>query len=98
MTYLPGLLVALTAFWFAMSGKTSPFFLVLAGLAVTLTLILSARLRIIGRDASPYHRILQMLTYAAWLLGEILIRTYHESQGKKTYLVGERVNYPAPGA
>lgn len=32
------------------------------------------------------------------LLGEILIRTYHESQGKKTYLVGERVNYPAPGA
>lgn len=27
------------------------------------------------------------------LLGEILIRTYHESQGKKTYLVGERVNF-----
>ena len=26
------------------------------------------------------------------LLGEILIRTYHESQGKKTYLVGETVN------
>ena len=35
------------------------------------------------------------------LLGEILIRTYHESQGKKTYLVGETVNFdpiskPAP--
>lgn len=27
------------------------------------------------------------------LLGEILIRTYHESQGKKTYLVGERINF-----
>ncbi len=34
------------------------------------------------------------------LLGEILIRTYHESQGKKTYLVGETVNLdrPAPAA
>lgn len=29
------------------------------------------------------------------LLGEILIRTYHESQGKKTYLVGETVNFGA---
>ena len=27
------------------------------------------------------------------LLGEILIRTYHESQGKKTYLVGELLNF-----
>lgn len=27
------------------------------------------------------------------LLGEILIRTYHESQGKKTYIIGERVNF-----
>jgi hypothetical protein len=30
------------------------------------------------------------------LLGEILIRTYHESQGKKTYLVGETVNSTPP--
>ncbi|MFO0650241.1 MAG: glycosyltransferase family 2 protein [Polyangiales bacterium] len=29
------------------------------------------------------------------LLGEVLIRTYHESQGKKTYLVGETVNFDA---
>ena len=27
MTYLPGLLIALTAFWFALSGLTSPYFL-----------------------------------------------------------------------
>lgn len=32
------------------------------------------------------------------LLGEILIRTYHESQGKKTYLVGETVNIDRPSA
>lgn len=30
------------------------------------------------------------------LLGEILIRTYHESQGKKTYLVAERLNFDTP--
>jgi glycosyltransferase involved in cell wall biosynthesis len=30
------------------------------------------------------------------LLGEILIRTYHESQGKKTYLVGELLNFNTP--
>lgn len=32
------------------------------------------------------------------LLGEILIRTYHESQGKKTYLVGETIHIDAPDA
>lgn len=32
------------------------------------------------------------------LLGEILIRTYHESQGKKTYLVGELINFDSPVA
>lgn len=72
MTYLPGLLVALTAFWFALSGLTSPYFLVLAVVAVMLTLWLSARLGIIGREASPYHRVLVMLPYAAWLLGQIV--------------------------
>jgi multicomponent Na+:H+ antiporter subunit E len=72
MTYLPGLLVALAAFWFALSGQTSPFFLGLAGVAVLLTLVLSARLKIIGRDASPYHRIPQMLIYAVWLVGQIV--------------------------
>ncbi len=72
MTYLPGLLIALAAFWFALSGLASPFFLGLAAIAVLLTLWLSARLRIIGRDASPYHRVLLMIPYAAWMLGQIV--------------------------
>jgi multicomponent Na+:H+ antiporter subunit E len=72
MSYLPGLLLALAAFWFGLSGQTSPFFLGLAGVSVLLTLILAARLKIIGRDASPYHRIPQMLFYAVWLLGQIV--------------------------
>lgn len=71
MTYLPGLLLALTAFWFALSGQTSPYFLALAAVAVLLTLWLSARLGVIGRDASPYHRVPAMLLYAVWLLGQI---------------------------
>jgi hypothetical protein len=30
------------------------------------------------------------------LLAELLMRTYFESQKKKTYLVGELVNFSAP--
>jgi multicomponent Na+:H+ antiporter subunit E len=72
MTYLPGLLIALTAFWFALSGLTSPYFLGLAVVAVVLALWLSARLGVIGRDASPYHRAILLASYLAWLLGEIV--------------------------
>jgi multicomponent Na+:H+ antiporter subunit E len=72
MSYLPGLLLALTGFWFALSGLTSPYFLVLAVVAVLLALWLSARLGVIGRDASPYHRLPLLLPYVAWLLGQIV--------------------------
>jgi multicomponent Na+:H+ antiporter subunit E len=72
MTYLPGLLIALAAFWFALSGEASPFFLGLAVISVLLTLWLAARLKVIDRDASPYHRVPQMLIYAVWLIGEIV--------------------------
>lgn len=72
MAYLPGLLIALAAFWFALSGETSPLFLMLATVSVLLVLWLCARLRIIDRNASPYHRLPQMLLYGVWLLGEIV--------------------------
>lgn len=72
MSYLPGLTIALTAFWFALSGELSPFFLGLAGVSVLLSLWLAMRLRIVDRDASPYHRAPQMLAYVAWLLVEIV--------------------------
>lgn len=72
MTYLPGLAVALAALWFALSGETSPMFLFLAAVSVLLALWISARLRILGRDASPYHRAIQMITYGAWLMVEIV--------------------------
>lgn len=72
MTYLPGLLVALALFWFGLSGETSPFFIGLAVITIVLTLMLSARLKVIDRNASPYHRALQMFFYVCWLMVEIV--------------------------
>jgi len=72
MTYALGLIAALVAFWFVLSGQTSPFFLGLAVVAVLAALLLSARLKVIDRDGSPYHRAPQMLLYLGWLMGEIV--------------------------
>ena len=71
MSYVPGLLVALAAFWFLLSGQTAPLFVALGVLSVLLSLALAERLKIIGRDASPYHRIVQLIVYFAYLLVEI---------------------------
>jgi len=71
MTYLPGLALALAALWFALSGETSPMFLMLGGVSVLTALWLAARLRIISRDASPYHRVMQLLFYLIGLMGRI---------------------------
>ena len=72
MAYLPGLLAALAVFWLALSGETSPLFLFLGAVSVLLVVWLAARLRIIDRDASPYHRAPQMLVYGGWLIVEIV--------------------------
>lgn len=72
MAYLPGLLVALAVFWFALSGEASPLFLFLGTVSVLLVLWLAGRLKIIDRDASPYHRAPQMLLYGGWLIVEIV--------------------------
>jgi len=72
MAYALGLLIALAAFWFTLSGEISPFFLALSAVAVLATLWLSARLKVIDREASPYHRAPQLLIYVAWLIGEIV--------------------------
>lgn len=72
MIYLPGLVLALAALWFALSGQTTPFFIGLGVVSVLLTLWLAGRLRIIDRNASPYHRLPQMLVYLGWLIVEIV--------------------------
>lgn len=72
MMYAPGLVLALAAFWFTLSGETAPLFLGLGALSVILTLWLAARLRILDRDASPYHRFPQLLIYLLWLIFQIV--------------------------
>jgi multicomponent Na+:H+ antiporter subunit E len=72
MTYLPGLVLALTVVWFALSGQTSPQFLVLAPVSILLSVWLAARFRIIDRDSSPYHRAPQLILYTGWLLIQIV--------------------------
>lgn len=72
MTYVPGLAVALAVFWFAMSGQTSPFFLGLSVIAVLATLWVSASLKIIDRDSSPYYRAPHLLIYMCRLMVEIV--------------------------
>lgn len=76
MTYLPGLAIALAALWFALSGETSPMFLMLGAISVLAALWLAARLRIIGRDASPYHRTAQLLVYLVGLLVQIVAANF----------------------
>jgi multicomponent Na+:H+ antiporter subunit E len=70
--YVPGLTAALAAFWFALSGETAPLFVALGVASVLASLWLAGRLRILDRDASPYHRIVQHLLYLSWLLVEIV--------------------------
>ena len=72
MIYLPGLLLALSAFWFAFSGQTSPLMLLLAVLSIASTLWLCGRLKIIDRNASPYHRAHLLAVYVCWLMVQIL--------------------------
>ena len=67
-----GLLAALSGFWFVLSGQTSPFFVGVAVISVIATMWLSARLKVIDRDGSPYHRAPQLLLYLGWLIGEIV--------------------------
>ncbi len=71
MSYLPGLIVALGLLWLALSGETASMFIGLGILSVLLVLWIAARLKIIGRDASPYHRATQLFAYFGWLAVEI---------------------------
>ncbi len=71
MIYLPGLAIAVSALWFALSGQTTPLFLLLAAVSILATLWLCARLGIIDRDASPYHLTHLLILYAGWLVVEI---------------------------
>jgi multicomponent Na+:H+ antiporter subunit E len=67
MIYLPGLVLALAALWFALSGHTEPLFLGFAAFSILASLWLAARFAVIDRDSSPWHRLPQLLAHGAWL-------------------------------
>jgi multicomponent Na+:H+ antiporter subunit E len=71
MSYLPGLIIVLAALWAALSAETAPMFVGLGVISVLLAVWLAARLRIISREASPYHRIVRLFVYFVWLMSEV---------------------------
>jgi multicomponent Na+:H+ antiporter subunit E len=72
MIYLPGLALALAAFWFVLSGHVEPLFLGFAAFSVFASLWLCARLMIIDRDAAPYVRLPQLVVHAALLSVQVV--------------------------
>ncbi len=72
MGYLGGLLLALVAFWMAMSGMTKPLMLGFGAVSLAITLFLAMRLDVVDRDSSPYLRWPAFLAYWVWLFVEIV--------------------------
>lgn len=72
MIYVPGLFIALSALWLALSGHGEAFMLGLAVVSVLLSVAITMRLGLMGREASPYHRLVPMAGYSVWLMGEIV--------------------------
>lgn len=73
MGYVVGLTAVLTALWLGLSGYfDKPILLFFGVVSVTLSVVLTARMGILDRDASPYLRFHRILAYLPWLVGEIL--------------------------
>lgn len=72
MSYAIGLAVALTLLWLGFSGMFKPLILVLGVISIAISTTLAARMGIIDRESSPYHRIFSFIRYAPWLFMEIL--------------------------
>lgn len=72
MAYLLGILVAIVVFWMGNSGHYTPLMLGFAALSAGLTLVLSARLKVIDREGAPYVRLAGFVAYYPWLFWEIV--------------------------
>lgn len=71
VTYLIGLIVALSVFWLGNSGHYTPLLLSLGGVSIALTVFLTHRLGGIDRESAPYVRLWGFITYMPWLFWEI---------------------------
>jgi len=70
--YVVGLTTALILLWLGLSGIMEPLILILGAISIFLSVGLAARLGIVDRETSPYHRILAFLAYTPYLISEIL--------------------------
>lgn len=72
VAYLLGILAAIVVFWLGNSGHYKPLMLGFMAVSVVITLLLSARLKIIDRDGAPYVRLAGFLAYYPWLFWEVV--------------------------
>ncbi len=72
MSYIFGLILALSLFWLGLSGHYTPLLLSLGSLSILVTLVLAGRLGIIDREGAPYFAIIGLILYLPWLLKEIV--------------------------
>lgn len=72
MAYLIGLATLLSALWLAFSGHYEPRMLTFGAVSVVICLVLTTRLGLMDREASPYLRLPVYLSYWFWLMIEIL--------------------------
>jgi multicomponent Na+:H+ antiporter subunit E len=72
VAYLLGICLAIIAFWVANSGHYKPLMLGFLALSTLITLFVSARLKIIDREGSPYVRLAGFLAYYPWLFWEVV--------------------------
>lgn len=72
MGYFVGLILVLAGLWLGLSGHYGPLLLSLGGGSVVLSVILAYRFDILDSESSPYGRIVHIVFYWFWLIGEIL--------------------------
>jgi len=72
VAYFIGILLAIAAFWVGNSGHYKPLMLGFGAASIVITLFVSARLKIIDREGSPYVRLFGWLAYYPWLGWEVI--------------------------
>lgn len=72
MAYTLSLWVFLYAFWFLLSGHTSPLLLGFGAISVTLVVYIAKRMDVIDHEGHPSHLSFRIVPYWFWLCWEII--------------------------
>lgn len=66
------LVLALAAFWLALSGHYTPLLLGIGAVVVLFVVLMARRMRMVDEEGVPIELLLGSLTYMPWLIIEIL--------------------------